>query len=153
MTKPKTQEQLNRAADLRLQKQYGITLAEYDRLAEIHKQGCWICGVVPVRRLHVDHDHGWKKVIITVKRSGALWHACAWYKGNNYAALRGTKKEAKDRIRGLLKRASVRGLLCYPHNSGLQKFRDNPEFLRNAADYLEHFQNGDTDQILKEART
>ena len=31
----------------------------------------------------------------------------------------------------------VRGLLCMNCNMGLGKFQDNPEFLRNAADYLE----------------
>ncbi|WP_405149477.1 endonuclease VII domain-containing protein [Sphaerisporangium sp. NBC_01403] len=35
----------------------------------------------------------------------------------------------------------VRGLLCSRCNVGLGSFRDNPEFLRSAADYLERFES------------
>ena len=30
----------------------------------------------------------------------------------------------------------VRGILCWQHNAGLRKFRDNPAWLDNAANYL-----------------
>jgi hypothetical protein len=33
--------------------------------------------------------------------------------------------------------AAVRGLLCFKHNIGLQRFGDDPVLLRRAADYLE----------------
>jgi hypothetical protein len=33
----------------------------------------------------------------------------------------------------------VRGLLCHPCNVGLGHFRDSPDRLRTAADYLEEF--------------
>lgn len=33
----------------------------------------------------------------------------------------------------------VRGLLCGSCNNGIGRFRENPEWLRNAADYLEHY--------------
>jgi Recombination endonuclease VII len=33
----------------------------------------------------------------------------------------------------------VRGLLCYECNTGIGKLKDDPEVLRNAADYLERF--------------
>jgi hypothetical protein len=42
----------------------------------------------------------------------------------------------------MLLRASVRGLLSYNMNAGLQKFSDNPELLRAAAEYLEKFKQG-----------
>ena len=35
------------------------------------------------------------------------------------------------------KTGQVRGLLCWPCNVGLGKFKDNPQSLRSAADYLE----------------
>lgn len=34
----------------------------------------------------------------------------------------------------------IRGLLCQSCNNGLGRFRDNPETLRKAADYLDNFQ-------------
>ena len=154
MSKPKTQEQLEHAADLRLQKQYGITLTEYERLAEVHHRGCWVCESVPVtRRLHVDHDHGWKKTEIVFGQYNGLWAATARYNGRAYVEQAKKKSEARKLLKEQLKRASVRGLLCYPHNTGLQKFRDNPQFLRSAANYLECYQNGSTDRILNGGRT
>ncbi len=37
---------------------------------------------------------------------------------------------------------AIRGLLCWQCNRGLQLFRDTPEFLRQAADYLEKEDTG-----------
>lgn len=34
---------------------------------------------------------------------------------------------------------AVRGVLCYNCNTGLGKFRDNPEVLRKAAEWIERF--------------
>lgn len=57
----------------RLQRHYGITIAEYDRLAEAQNERCALCGEIPKRRrsrkngepwrgLVVDHDHNTGRV-------------------------------------------------------------------------------------------
>ena len=38
-------------------KRYGITLDVYDKMVEERGGRCDICGQVPEKRLHVDHDH------------------------------------------------------------------------------------------------
>lgn len=38
-------------------KRYGITLDVYDQMVEDRGGRCDICGSVPEKRLHVDHDH------------------------------------------------------------------------------------------------
>jgi hypothetical protein len=141
MTKSKTQEQLDRETDRRLRKKYGITLAEYKVLFREGKGGCHICHKPPgTRRLHVDHDHGWKKVKIESTNYPDCWQAVAVYNGTEFYATEKTKSAALKEVRSRLKRASVRGLLCYTHNAGLQKFQDDPKTLRSAADYLEKHQ-------------
>lgn len=141
-TKPKTQAQIDKATDARLQKTYGVTLAWYD--SQFEKQGgvCAITGHPPgTRRLHVDHDHSWTKVKITAtKGPGIGWASSAYYLGKIYYGEKSTKSLAVRSVKAMLKRASVRGLLSYQANAGLQKFSDNPKFLRAAAKYLEDHQ-------------
>ena len=51
------EQYLARRQDKRLQKLYGITIAERDALAA---DGCWVCGETKTGKhgtLHVDHDH------------------------------------------------------------------------------------------------
>lgn len=51
--------------DLRLQKTYGISLAQYEEMLASQNDGCAICGYVPKpgkRRLAVDHCHKTKQV-------------------------------------------------------------------------------------------
>lgn len=53
------------ARGVRLQKFYGVTLADYDEMLENQGNGCAICGMTPSengRRLFVDHDHNTGKV-------------------------------------------------------------------------------------------
>ena len=141
MTKPKTQAQLDRATDLRLRKTYNITLKDYEYL--LNKQGegvCWITGRPPTgNRLHVDHDHGWKKIKIeSLLQEKGRWYAHAEYNHVTYNGFGTKKSEAVRSVKRQLLRASVRGLLTYSVNSGLQKFSDNPLVLRAAAEYLEN---------------
>jgi hypothetical protein len=139
MTKPKTQAQLDRDADLRYRKAYNITLKDYEFLDTVGNHGCWICGRPATNnRLHVDHDHGWKKVKIETMKTDE-WKAWATYNATTYCGY-GTKKSiAVLSVKRQLLRASVRGLLCYQHNAGLQKFSDSGDWMRAAAFYLDDF--------------
>ena len=131
--------------DKRLRRVYGITLAEYNAMLAKQDGGCCICGSPPkTRRLHTDHDHSWKKVKITIlEKVGLIYPAKAEYKGREYLVGAPSKQEARHVMREILKRDSVRGILCFPCNRGIRVFFDNPVRLRAAADYLERF-NGKT---------
>lgn len=138
MKKPKTQEQLDRATDLRLQKTYNRDLAWYNAQLEEQEGGCGICERPEgTRRLHVDHDHSWKKIKIETMKTGGSWVAKALYLGNLYLESSEKKPTAVRKIKRLLLKNSVRGLLCYSCNAGLQKFSDSPTRFRAAAKYLE----------------
>lgn len=63
----------DKAADLRLQKTYGITLAEYNKVFKAQGLACGICKVAHIPgkpRLAVDHDH------ITGELRGLLCWGC-----------------------------------------------------------------------------
>jgi hypothetical protein len=141
MTKPKTQAQLDRAADQRLKKTYGVGLDWYE--SELKMQGgvCKLCGNPPgTRRLHVDHDHKWTKVKIgTEKTPAGNWIAEATYQGKTYIRFSAKRNDAIRDVKGFLKRASIRSLLCFRCNSFLVGFND-PAMLRKAADYIEKHQ-------------
>ncbi len=73
--------ELRRALELR--RNYGITIAQYDRM--FLRQGglCAVCGRPPkTKRLSVDHDHGPTKRV-----RGLACHTCNQYRiGKNTAA-------------------------------------------------------------------
>jgi hypothetical protein len=48
-----------RERDLRLQRLYGITVAQYDEILAHQGGGCAVCGIKPApgKNLNVDHDH------------------------------------------------------------------------------------------------
>jgi len=141
MPKPKTKAQLDRAADLHRQKKYGVGLDYYDKQLDAQSGGCAVCGVPPgARRLHIDHDHGWTKIRVESVKISEAWAARATYNGTLYLGGGRTKSHAIRAVKAQLKKSSVRGLLCYQHNVGLQKFQDNPKYLRAAAQYLENHQ-------------
>ena len=141
MSKLKTKAQLDKAADARLRKAYNITLKDYAYLERQSEGKCWISDRPPgTRRLHVDHDHSWKKVKIeTLGNRLSGWAASATYNGVCYVAGGPKKSLAVRALKQKLLRASIRGLLSYNMNTGIQKFSDDPALLRAAADYLENF--------------
>ena len=142
-SKPRTEEQIRRADDARLKRTYNITSEDREYLEKKKDGKCWISGRPPgTRRLSVDHDHSWKKVKIDTIHWEEGWTAYATYNGVEYTAYSRKKSLAICELKRKLLRASVRGLLSYNINAGLQKFSDSPELLRAAADYLENFQKG-----------
>ena len=150
MTKPKTQEQLDRATDLRLKKTYGVGLDWYNAQLNEQDGGCAICGDPPgTRRLHIDHDHSWKKVKIKSFKTGVAdspWWASAEYHGVVNSSSGKTKSEALSKMKEILLRDSVRSLLCHRCNRPLILLRDKPELLEKAAEYLREHQNPVTGQ-------
>jgi len=138
MPKPKTKAQLDRAADIRLQRTYGVGLDWYYEQLGRQNGVCAISGALPgARRLHVDHDHSWKKIKISATslcgKPSPRWHASATYLGKHFETVDINKRGVVRKLREILKRASVRGLLCYSCNAGLRKFLDIPAYFRAAA--------------------
>ena len=154
MAKPRTQEQSDRATNLRLQKTYGITLEEYNKLLKVDNGTCWICGRLPgEKRLHVDHDHSWTKTKLEVIKEDGWYSAFSDYKGRTFSS-HGNKSrsEAVLDLKRQLKRASVRGVLCWNCNRGLKYYRDTSEILRSAAGYIDEFMLGRTALHLGEGK-
>jgi hypothetical protein len=73
---------------------------------------------------------------------GNVWDVAGTYNGVVYCASSPKRSLAVRELKRKLLRASVRGLLAYNMNAGLQKFSDNPVLLRAAANYLEEFKQG-----------
>ena len=143
MSKPKTQEQLDRETDRRLQRTYGKSLFWF----KAQPQFCRICGDQgKTRRLNVDHDHKYKLVKIRVIKAGELWGAHAVYRNRVYFTSSAKLSGATARLKEILKSDSVRGLLCHRCNRAMILLRDRPDLLRKAADYLEEHQG-----VMKEA--
>lgn len=106
-----TQERKDRAADLRYQKAYGMTLEEVITLSKSQNDACAICGrPFADKRGCVDHAHRIAKAKIEVVQEGKEFYRAT----SQYGVANGmTKKEATDALREYLKRKSVRGMLCF----------------------------------------
>lgn len=136
--------------DSKYRKKFGWSLNEVNRLSE--KQGgvCAICKRPPkTNRLSVDHDHAYDrakvKVIKTFFPTGFLAYAEVY--GEPFSAEAVSRADAKELLRCLLRRASVRGLLCFLCNGGIQKFEDSKaplapaERFDRAAKYFRDFRS------------
>lgn len=128
-----------------LLKKYGITEEEYE--ARLKEQGgcCYICKrpqSVFSKRLAVDHCHGHKKVKLVRIRYADVWQVQGVYWGKEYAAISRSLNKAIRTVRQMMKKASVRGLLCNFCNTGLIKYSDCPIRMANASQYLARHQQG-----------
>ncbi len=142
-------------ADARRLKKYFVTPDWYDGKA---RKGCAICGKIPDPEgisLHVDHDHSIRDRKVVAERTSSVgpcrvngWRASALYHGILYSADSIQKNKAISDVRRQLKRASVRGLLCWACNKALGRARfggqkDNQVLIQRAADYLkQHYHQG-----------
>lgn len=134
------------ARDKYLRRKFLISEAEYN--AQLSKQkGACVCGRLPgTRALAVDHDHAIEKWrVVSIKETAGCLEQCwrAWPEhgvGALYFSETGkTKSEAIRNVKAKLKRLSIRALLCYRCNSGIQRFQDDPQRLRKAAEFLEDY--------------
>ena len=136
----------DRARERHLLRKYGITTADYE--ARLRTQGgtCKICRQPPVNnRLSVDHDHRWNKLKITVQKSltNGFWTAQTIMPLFGVIVDVGkSKQEARETVRQRAMSFSVRGLLCQYCNRGLRFYRDNPQYLANASQYIQEYVNG-----------
>lgn len=143
-----------KAKDKRLQRLYGITLEDYNQMLQDQVGVCAICGRYPIKvPLSVDHDHKWKYLKVRVEMTLGIEHGATLDTSDpavmlapvQYRARVGfgrTTKEARQDLKEKLKRASIRGLLCFRCNGGLRKYDDRPERMEKAAAYLRKHQEG-----------
>lgn len=133
------------ARDKYLRTKFEITEEEFDEAFVGQGSVCKACLRPPVsRNLHVDHDHeveNWK--IETKKFTKGRWKA--WPKDGTgrleFSREGRTKPQAMAAVRKVLRRLSVRGILCWRCNSGLKKYNDNAESMYRASKYLYDYIN------------
>jgi len=147
MSKNRKKYSPKKARDKRLRSSHGISLGEYEHILRLQGGGCWICGRKKKSvSLHVDHDHRARKSKRhTWKRGPHRWRSATEYNGRRYVGKGKTKGKAVKSLLKKLKRASVRGILCFPCNRGIRVFWDCPKSLSRAAKYLARFSMGVTD--------
>ena len=144
MKKPKDKR---RTRDLYYRRKYGITLAEYEERKAEHGGGCEVCGRVPLDgepALAVDHDHAVARLKhATEKLPDGHWYASIPDRPEIDAVQR-TKRAAIGVARKRLLALSWRGNVCPACNRGLgcmRWFRNDPEIIQGAANYLRAYAN------------
>lgn len=134
-----------KSRDSYLLRKYGITEKDYEEMLTNQKGVCKICERPPGKvRLHVDHDHSLIKVKIITEKVNGVWLARTEHQPKRpklyFEGSGSTKSEAIRKVRKSLLKCSVRGLLSWHCNTLLQKAKDNPTILANAAKYLQQYE-------------
>jgi Recombination endonuclease VII len=129
-------------------RKFGWTLEEVNALDAKQNHVCAICHRPPGKvRLSLDHDHFFDRIKIFIERLRD-WSFAAFLNETDASAIAigATRKEVRKNAKRVLRRRSVRGLLCLRCNKGLQMFEDSKaplspaERFDNAAKYLRQFQ-------------
>lgn len=93
--------------------------------------------IVVVSRLAVEHSHKIKYYKVKTKKTKkGKWKAWMPKLPDLKPQFSSKKARAIRKVRQEAKRWSVRGIVCFPCNGGIRKFRDNPRFLKRASVYL-----------------
>ncbi len=144
----RNQEQKERAQDQRLQRKYGITIADRRERERQQNHQCKLCGG-PLDPPCVDHFHF--KIEVNRATAGDVhpstclkWKACGYDEMGNIkcAQYSRTKAHAILIVRHIMMPDSIRGLLCRHCNRALgmlERFFDaarHPERVESALDYL-----------------
>lgn len=140
----------DRAADLRLRRVYGKSLAWYNKQLKIQDGCCAICRRLPKKlRLAVDHNHAVERTQIKLFRSNPDdgWLASAFVTtdgktGIDVTGCGETKAEATAMVKLKLKCRSVRGLLCMICNrkvlGAMERFKVRPDAVRAYLEQYDH---------------
>src|SRR6266403_761169 len=129
-------------------KKFGWSLSEVDALFASQGNVCAACGRPPgERRMSLDHDHAYDRVKIIVSKFGSQgWFAEGNFEGQHCYDVQPTRKLAREVVRRMLRRLSVRAGLCLRCNKGLAMFEDSKaplppaERLERLAQVLRRFQ-------------
>jgi hypothetical protein len=148
--KIKTDAEKDRAKDLRLQRKYGITLAEYNARAAQQDHKCKICGgpLDAYGPPNVDHFHFFVDAFCVtdfeMRAMGMKWCARGYDERRQVICEKyaNTKIQARADVKTEMMPWSVRSLLCFKCNRGLgsiEKFFNAaraPENLYPVIEYL-----------------
>jgi len=140
MSKPRTAEQKLKDTDKRLQKKFGITLDQRNKMVTEQEGRCKICGgpLDAYGPPNIDHYHFFVKefretqpAMIFMKLS---WYAQAYDELGRVICVKRAKTKAQARadVKIAMMPWSIRGLLCFKCNRGLgaiEKFFGPPATL------------------------
>ena len=116
-----------------LRRKFFRELPEYGQLLASQGGGCKICGRPPHKnKLSIDHAHEVDKIKVVVSKFGLGWFAEASWGGEHFYDSQPTKRLAWESVKIMLFRRSIRGLLCFLCNGGIQHFEDSKAPLKPA---------------------